>query len=228
MGDITFSFSLDKLIHAIALFCGRRIDDLTKLKVAKLLYFADKKHLLEHGTPILGDVYWCMDFGPVPSFAMNEMSEAINRSEASRDEGSDFSIMSKMLRVKKLWVSYPRFEAKADYDPGVFAPSEIDALICIANQYGGRTARQLVDFTHEDPTWIVANKNRSPGGRSQIAYELFFEGAPESARRHLARLKADFSGEAIPLVGDKEYSQFAASLRSHEFDSGFDLDSDQR
>src|SRR5258708_40106519 len=111
MGDITFSFSLDKLIHAIALFCGRRIDDLTKLKVAKLLYFADKKHLLEHGTPILGDVYWCMDFGPVPSFAMNEMSEAINRSEASRDECSDFSIMRNMLRVKKLWVSYPRFEA---------------------------------------------------------------------------------------------------------------------
>ena len=41
---------------------------------SKLLYFADKSHLLGHGAPILGDVYWCMDYGPVPSFALNEMS----------------------------------------------------------------------------------------------------------------------------------------------------------
>ena len=56
MGDIKFEFNLDKLIHAIAFFCAKGIQDLTKLKVAKLLYFADKKHLLEHGEPILGDV----------------------------------------------------------------------------------------------------------------------------------------------------------------------------
>lgn len=227
MGDITFKFNLDKLIHAIALFWSRGIDDLTKLKVAKLLYFADKKHLLEHGAPILGDIYWCMDFGPVPSFSMNEMSEAINRSEVSRDEGSDYSIINKVLRVKRPLLSpYPRFEAKIQFDAGVFSGTEIAALNFVATEYGQKTARQLVDLTHLDPSWILANKNRDPGGRSQIGYELFFEGAPESSRRYLARLKQDFSGEVIPLESDKAYSAFAASMLTHDFDSDFELDSD--
>ena len=227
MGDITFRFNLDKLIHSIALFWERGIHDLTKLKAAKLLYFADKKHLLEHGTPILGDIYWCMDYGPVPSFAMNEMSEALSRSEVSKDLGSDYNSMCKVLRVKRSWLSpYPRFEAKVPFNAGVFAQSEIDALRCIAEEYGARTARQLVDLTHQDRTWIIANQCRTPGGRAPISYELFFADAPESSSRYLARLKADFMGEVIPLNSDKEYSGFAASLLSPEFETDFELDSD--
>lgn len=227
MGDIKFDFSLDKLIHSIAFFSGRGIADLTKLKVAKLLYFADKKHLLEYGRPILGDVYWCMNLGPVPSFALNEMSEAINRSEVSKDEDSDYNQMSKVLKVKRSFFSpYPWFEARLKFDASVFSEAEIYTLDSVATQYGERTARQLVDLTHEDPTWKVANVGRNPGERSPIDYELFFEGAPESARKHLARLKADFSGEVIPLASDKEYSDFAAKLLTHEFDSDFDLDAD--
>jgi len=227
MGDIRFEFSLDKLINAIAFFYGRGISDLTKLKVAKLLYFADKKHLLEYGRPILGDVYWCMDYGPVPSFALNEMCEAINRSEVSKDQGSDYNLMNKLLRVKRSLLSpYPRFEAKASFDAAVFTVEEIGTLKFVSAEYGSKTARQLVVLTHQDPTWITANKDRSPGGRSPIDYELFFEGAPESSRKYLARLKADFTGEVIPLASDKEYSNFSTRLLTHEFDSDFDLDPD--
>src|SRR5438132_91122 len=101
MGDIKFEFNLDKLIHAIAFFSQSGIQDLTKLKVAKLMYFADKAHLLEYGRPILGDVYFCMEFGPVPSFALNEMSESIQRSEVSDDDSSDYGKMNRMLHVRK-------------------------------------------------------------------------------------------------------------------------------
>lgn len=228
MGDITFEFSIEKLINAIALFSERGVSDLTKLKIAKLLYFADKKHLLEHGTPILGDVYWCMKFGPVPSFAMNEMSEAIERSEVSGESDSDYNVISRVLRVRKgLFSKYHHFEAKRTHDASVFSPSEMAALEFVVSEYGHRSAGELVDLTHQEPTWIIANQGREPQGRTPIPYELFFEGAPESSRRHLARLKADFSGEAIPLSGDSEYSSFAASLLSNQFESDFDLDSDQ-
>ncbi len=226
MGDIKFEFSLEKLIHAIAFFWQKGIHDLTKLKVAKMLYFADKKHLLEFGAPIIGDVYFCMEFGPVPSFALNEMNEAINRSEVVCADDSDYDRMSQMLRVKKPIFGYPYFEAKQPFDTSVFVDSELAVLGAVAAQYGAQSARQLVDLTHQEPTWQIANECRSHKGRTPIPYELFFEGASPESLRHLARLKADFCGEVVALQGDSEYSQFASGLRSHAFEPQFDLDSD--
>lgn len=226
MGDIRFDFCLDKLIHAIALFSCEHIQDLTKLKTAKLLYFADKKHLLEHGKPILGDVYWCMEFGPVPSFAMNEMSEAIERSEVFGTPESDYGKMTDVLRVRKPWRGYPYFEAKQAWDSSVFSESESVALIYVVREYGFATARQLVDRTHQEPTWLIANESRGIKKRALIPYEMFFEGAAPEALKHLARLKAEFSGEVLPLAGDPEYSEFAVGLRGHMLEPEFDLDSD--
>ena len=226
MGDIQFEFSLEKLIHAIAFFSQKGIHDLTKLKVAKLLYFADKKHLLEFGSPIIGDVYFCMEFGPVPSFALNEMNEAINRSEVVSQDTSDYSKMSQVLRVRKPFFGhYYRFEAK-HFDSNVFAPSELSVLDCVAREYGWRSAKQLVDLTHNEPTWKIANEFRSPNSRSPIPYELFFEGAPAESMRHLARLKAEFCGEAIAMPGDADYRSFASEMSSYDFEPSLEIDKD--
>jgi uncharacterized phage-associated protein len=228
MGDIKFEFSLDKLIHTIAFFSQQGIHDLTKLKVAKMLYFADKKHLLEFGAPIIGDVYFCMEFGPVPSFALNEMNEAINRSEVVSEETSDYNKMSQVLRVRKpFWGRYPYFEAKQQFDASVFAPSEVNVLRYVVAEYGQRSAKQLVDLTHDEPTWRIANELRSPNGRTTIHYELFFEGAPQESRKHLARLKAEFCGEAIDMPGDPEYRAFAGEMASYDFEPSLELDKEQ-
>jgi uncharacterized phage-associated protein len=227
MGDIQFEFSLNKLIHTIAFFWQKGITDLTKLKVAKMLYFADKKHLLDHGTPIIGDVYFCMEFGPVPSFALNEMNEAISRSEVVSSEMSDYNRMSEILRVKKPFFGHPHFEAKQNYDATVFADSEIGVLEFVAQEYGRRTATQLVKMTHDEPTWRIANESRTPNGRTSIPYELFFEGAPQASMKHLARLKAEFCGEAIPMPGDAEYRAFAGEMASYDFEPSLELDKEQ-
>ena len=34
----------------------------------KILYFAEKKHIAKYGSPILGDRFVAMKYGPVPSF----------------------------------------------------------------------------------------------------------------------------------------------------------------
>jgi uncharacterized phage-associated protein len=227
MADFGFEFNLDKLIHAIALFANQGIRDLTKLKVAKLLYFADKQHLLEYGQPIIGDVYWCMEFGPVPSFAMNEMSEAIQSSEIESSAISDSSRMHEVLKVRKpLFGRYPCFEAKRPFDPAVFIGSEIKVLHDVSARYGSETARQLVDLTHKEPTWLIANETRGLQSRAPIPYDLFFEGCTAESLKHLARLKADNCGEVIALGGDAEFSEFASGLRSYAFEPEFDLDSD--
>src|ERR1700688_5041849 len=131
MGDIQFEFNLDKLIHTIAYFCHQNVDGLTKLKVAKMLYFADKKHLLELGAPIIGDVYFCMENGPVPSFALNEMNEAINsvlgKPEVPLTEKSDVNVFTRVLNIKK-GRPHPIFEARQPCEASVFSQSELEVL----------------------------------------------------------------------------------------------------
>ena len=218
MYNLAFEFNLEKLVQAIAYFSKASVPDLTKLKAAKLLYFADKQHLLEYGRPIIGDVYWCMDWGPVPSFALNEMNEAIDRKEVPLTGNSDASLFMRVLNVKKFFYVHPRFEVKdGAYDPSVFSESELKALRYVTNVYGGRSARELVDLTHEEPTWTIANKGRPAGSRAPITYDLFFVGAPEKSQRFLASLVAEQLGVAIPLKGDADYAAFANELADYDF-----------
>jgi uncharacterized phage-associated protein len=218
MYNLSFEFSIEKLVHAIAYFSKSGIRDLTKLKVAKLLYFADKEHLLQYGRPIIGDVYWCMDYGPVPSFALNEMSAAISGPEVPLPESSDAGLFAKILTVKKLFVKYPCFEViSGAYNPSVFSETELGALRYASNMYGRKSAMELVDLTHKEPTWTIPNQNRLRGTRALITYDLFFQGAPESCQRILGRLVADQFGVAIPLAGDAGYVAFTNELASYDF-----------
>jgi uncharacterized phage-associated protein len=216
MYNLTFEFNIEKLVQSIAYFSNFGIRDLTKLKVAKLLYFADKEHLLEYGQPIIGDVYFCLDYGPAPSVSLNEMALAISGSEVSSSAGSDENLFTEVLRVKKFFHRYPRFEVKeAAYKPEIFSQTETSSLRHTANIYGDKSAGELVNLTHLEPTWVIANHGRLPGGRRLITYDLFFQGASEKSQRFLAKLVAEQFGAAIPLAGDADYMTFASELASH-------------
>jgi uncharacterized phage-associated protein len=234
MFDIKFEFSLEKLINALAFFATSGIHDLTKLKAAKLLYFIDKEHLLSYGAPILGDVYWCMDYGPVPSLAYIEMSEAMDRPEVPLASCGDFHAFDSVLRVVKAGMfrkeQHPRFEARSGtYDSTVvFSPSEIKVLTNVVKKYGSKSAFDLVELTHLEPTWKIPNQNRLPHGRAPIPYELFFEGAPQESQRFLAKLKAEQCGEVIELASDSEFSTFAGEMLTYNSQPDFELDSDQK
>jgi uncharacterized phage-associated protein len=219
MYNLTFDFSIEKLVQSIAFFSMAGIRDLTKLKAAKLLYFADKTHLLNYGQPIIGDVYWCMDYGPVPSFALNEMSAAIGGPEVAVGPDSDASRFTEVLIVRRaLFHRHPRFQVRNEaYNPSVFSASELNALDVTVRAYGNKTAAELVDLTHREPTWIIANQGRESGGRAPITYDLFFRGAPEKSQRFLAKLVAEQLGVAIELAGDADYRAFANELMAYDF-----------
>jgi uncharacterized phage-associated protein len=187
--EIAFRFSLEKLINALAYFSDANVSHLTKLKAAKLLYFADKTHLLRHGRPILGDVYFCLPYGPVPSLALNEMNDAIAAPEV---DDSDRNAFLDVVEVKKPEFGiHPVFQSRKRFDRNVFSQSELDVLHEVTNTFGGLSAGQLVTLTHEDPTWKVPNEGRNPDGRAAIPYELFFHGAPGSSQEILRLLQSE-------------------------------------
>jgi uncharacterized phage-associated protein len=200
-------FKPEKLVHSLAFFSDAGVTDLTKLKAAKLLYFADKEHLLRYGRPILGDVYFCLPYGPVPSVALNEMGDAIEKTEV---EDTDRNLFRQYLEVKTFWNPYPVFKAKQKYDPDVFSESELEVLGNVVQQYGNKSARQLVELTHNEPTWEVPNQFRNPEGRARIPYELFFVGAPEDARQMLEvfRAECEEASELDAILNQKTRQSF--------------------
>lgn len=204
---MTLRFKPEKLVHSLAFFAAAGVSDLTKLKAAKLFYFADKEHLLRYGRPILGDVYFCLPYGPVPSAALNTMGDAIEKTEV---EDADRNLFHQYLEVKTFWNPYPVFKAKQKYDPDVFSESELEVLGNVVRQYGSYTARQLVDLTHNEPTWKVPNQFRSPEGRAAIPYELFFFGASENTRPmlELFRAECEDTSELDAILNQKTRQSF--------------------
>ncbi len=70
-----FNFEQEKAINAV-LFILKELGETDFHKIFKILYFADQKHLVDFGRPIIGDSYIKMQNGPVPSAIYDMLKEA--------------------------------------------------------------------------------------------------------------------------------------------------------
>lgn len=73
----TFKLNKEKAINSL-LYVVNKLEKADKHKTYKVLYFADKKHLVKYGRPIIGDTYFKLEYGPVPSFVKNIVDEQID------------------------------------------------------------------------------------------------------------------------------------------------------
>lgn len=178
MPQMQFQFDAAKLGQALAYLAGS-VSDLTKLKAAKLLYFADKYHLVRYGRPITGDRYYCLDHGPVPSASLNAIGDLLTPVRirlGGRTLGTAMSqVLGQFLHVDRRG-RHPRLVAKVDADKlDALTATEREALDATSKRYGKLPAGQLIELTHKEKTWITANEGRQPGTSVEIAWELFLE-----------------------------------------------------
>ena len=71
-----YNLKQQKAINSL-LYVISRLDKADTHKTYKILYFADQKHLVRYGRPIIGDTYVKMPYGPVPSFVKDVVDENI-------------------------------------------------------------------------------------------------------------------------------------------------------
>jgi uncharacterized phage-associated protein len=171
---ITFRFDPEKFANALA-FLAKRVRDLDKLKAAKLLYFADKYHLVRYGRPIIGDRYHSLDYGPVPSKALDIMNQTIHDVPPVATRQPLRNLLERYIEVDKAH-RYPRFRAKRSPDLDVFSESEIEALEHTLAEYGDKSGVELVNISHREPAW------KEVGGYGEIDYRLFFKDSVSSER----------------------------------------------
>ncbi|HUP46023.1 MAG TPA: Panacea domain-containing protein [Thermoanaerobaculia bacterium] len=176
---ITFRFDIEKLVHALAYFAFHGVKDLDKMKAAKLLFHADKYHLLKYGRPVLGDQYACMEYGPVPSTSLNVMNDVMARDAKFPPVAKE--LFDAFLEVdKSFFQKYPVFKARRQPDLDVFSDSDIEALDVALRECGAKSAWQLSQESHDEPAWKLANERRPVGSSVVMDYRSFFEGHPEA------------------------------------------------
>lgn len=176
---LTFRFSLDKFINALAYFAAHGVNDLTKLKAVKLLYLADRYHLFHYGRPVTGDRYIAMELGPVPEGGFQLISRLLEPAEVN-DEPRAHAL--ERLEVHRAFRRYPVLRAKGPPDLSVFSESEVEALAAVVKEFGQTRARDLVDLTHRHRAYLRADAGRSPGSSTALPYEYFFEDAPDDVK----------------------------------------------
>lgn len=220
---LRFRFDLEKLVNALALFAWKGVSDLTKLKAVKLLYLADRCHLHRYGRPIIGDRYVAMDLGPVPEDSFQLLGRLIQPVEW---EDETLRVALDKLQVYSGPVykryKYPILKARQGPDLDVFSDSELEALNATFEQFGKRTARELVDLSHEHVAYKRADAGRARGSSASLPYEFLVEDAPESQRDAIGAL-AEMDQEvhafvdAFRAAGDKARK---AVTREHLVGSG--------
>jgi uncharacterized phage-associated protein len=195
MTQIRFKFDPEKLVQALAFFASHGVDDLDTLKAVKLLYFADRQHLLRYGRPILGDDYYCMKNGPIPTNALSQIQDALSPNPT----GDHDVLFDEYLGVDRSH-QYPRFTAKKEPDVDVFSTSDLEVLGEVLTTYGATSAWKLRDLTHLDECVKRADEERLARGVGsvRIPFELFFLGT---------------DSKLLPLVeADQENRDFADSV----------------
>ena len=173
MSKLQFEFNLAKFIQALVFFSKNGVSDLTKLKAAKLLYFADKEHLVRYGRPIIGDVYYALKLGPLPSQADDLLGEA----EAAHLSGPSTPEQAELFEYLDVASGYwTRFVARGAENFRVFSKSDLRVLAEVAEKYGKRDWKELVELSHQERAYKLADELRvPPSGRALMPYETFFD-----------------------------------------------------
>jgi len=161
---VEFKFDSKRTVSAIAYLASKKLPDLTKYKICKLLFFADKLHLVRYGRLITGDDYFALNWGPVPSTALDALNE-------------EHPLAIKLAALlKKHEARHPVYELRSDakVDLRYLSKSDRKVLDQIAQDYGHKNFDDLYKLTHATPAYIKAWA-RKTGNRSQMNFEDFFE-----------------------------------------------------
>lgn len=165
-----FPFNERKALAAVLFVIQQLGGSVGKHKLAKILYFADKKHLVKYMRPIFGDDYIAMPYGPVPSRVYNGV----------KGEG-DFVSFREVLNVRNKVIYATE---KPDMD--VLSQSDIECLMASVAENGNLSFQQLVEKSHQ---FAYKNANGRVISVVDMARE---EGASDEVIAYIEDIMSDY------------------------------------
>ncbi len=162
--SVHFKFDHERTLAALSFFASKNIPDLTKWRICKLLFLADKLHLTRYARPITGDTYYAMEWGPVPSDTLNALNN---------ENPLAVQIAETIVQVPD---HYPKYALRPGKEVlrDSLSESDIEVLSEVVSQYGNLPFTKLNDIVHNDRAYIQAWRDRE-GNRALMNFESFFE-----------------------------------------------------
>ena len=130
-----------KIVQMINFFAKKNeLEQISKIIVLKLIFFADRYHMRKYGSMISNDEYWAMTYGPVPSTAKTI-------TELSVSDPDIMEYVKTFLRKGKKFI----VKSIAPVDNDQFSKSEIEAMEYAFSLF--MSVGNIVELTHTLPEW---------------------------------------------------------------------------
>lgn len=166
---VSFTFDEEKATAAVVFLASKGLPELTKGKMCKLIFLADKLHLVRFGRPVTGDRMCALPDGPIPSVILNMLNNILENPGRSA-----FPELERHISVDRTFAN-PRFVAR-DFQLGEFlSESDLEALASVVHEHGLRTFSELRRMTHDMPAYKKAWEGPRVNDGPDMAFEDFFE-----------------------------------------------------
>ncbi len=157
------SFNLHKTIQILNFFAQKENQKFDKIKALKLIWLADKLHLLRYARPITFDDYFAMDNGPVASNVKNILTP-----------DNSFAFKNKYIDEYLQIIDNNTYKSIKEVDFEELSQSEQKVIEEIYSYFGSNDKWDLVDFTHTFPEWKKQTEKLKNNKRVKISYNDFF------------------------------------------------------
>ncbi len=115
-----------------------------KIKLIKLIYLADKYHLLHYGRTVTNDDYYAMERGPVGTTVKDVLS--LDKEMLAKE----YKYIARLIAVDEgKYVANPVAHLQYDH----LSDTDKEALDLVIEKFGKKTGAQLTTYTHKYPEW---------------------------------------------------------------------------
>ena len=172
---VRFELEPEKTAAAVALLAESGIRDLTKYKICKLVFLADKYHLVRYGRPVTGDRICAMEYGPVPSVALDALNILLGSERGSPEAQEIARILSGYVTLDERYrnrhfSSIHRIDAER-----YLSPSDLEAIREVLKEHGAKSFEELKAMTHELFAYRKAWGDRDCDNPTMKFEDLFVE-----------------------------------------------------
>ena len=125
----------------------RKIGKADKLKIIKLIYLADKYHLIKYGRTITGDDYYAMEMGPVGTTA----KELLTFEEDDVFSPTAKAYIKRLIEQAGREYTYRARDTEVELD--TLSETDKEILDFVIGKFGDMPTGELIDYVHRYPEW---------------------------------------------------------------------------